>query len=201
MLIGENDLITSEETFVQAENQSGYKIVFAKVSSLKNAEEAINTLKESSCQIQALWIRAHGTPNSISFSESVSGLDMRPSCCVDTQTEKFLGTVDQTLEKEAPIILESCHTGSKMADGEENIATVIARIAKRKTYAPSREALSIEKGVSYSKEESRFKVVIEGSKSSKSFKQGSICSRIMGIWHFFMKRRENITCEFLPPEG
>ena len=200
VLIGDNDLITSKETFEQVENQSESTMVFVRVSSLEDASKAINTLKKSSCQIQALWIRAHGTPDSINFMEGSSGLSISPNgpYAVD-ETNKFLETLDEKLEKEAPIILESCHTGSVVAEGE-NIATAIARIARRKTYAPSREARAIEKGVSYSKG-SGFKVVIEGDKSSKSFKKGSFCSRIMAIWHHCMNRREDITCEFLPAEG
>jgi len=66
---GEMDNPVDPQTYKQVEEQSNYKIVFAKVKELKDISTVIADLKRSSNQIKGLWIRAHGTPTSIHFSE------------------------------------------------------------------------------------------------------------------------------------
>jgi hypothetical protein len=203
ILNGEGHIATSPETFQQLEDQSQCKIVFHDIRKLEDIAEIISSLRNRSNQIRALWIRAHATPETITFHQYEEGLDIRPL----TETEQIIGSqrIEKTkkilqilnqLEPDAPIILESCSTGQKMEEGKENIAQFISRAAGgRKVYAPTREALVIDKTITYTKEKG-FNVVINGLKSSTYFSKGSLMSRITAVWHAYRNHQEEITCEY-----
>ena len=71
---------TEPKYFLELEEQSGCKIVFKKVSSVEEAIKGITTLKKNNCKIEALWIRAHGTPTTITFRGEimVDTLNIKP---------------------------------------------------------------------------------------------------------------------------
>lgn len=94
-------------------------------------------LKKNGCKIETLWIRAHGTATTITFPGdfTTDALNIKPGDgLIDFKLKKvtsFCEAIDQNLELEAPIILESCFTGKPMLAEEENIATFISRVAQR----------------------------------------------------------------------
>lgn len=205
ILNGELDIPVSPESYRELEKQSGCKIKFKKVRNLDEISFELEALKKSNNKIKALWIRAHGTPFSVTFNEFTKiNIDLSG----DTQFEQeflrkeiektrlFLQQQLKHLEHDAPIILESCFTGQKVEAGKENMAQFIANAAGgRKVYAPSREALPIDKGITYTSEKG-FKVIIKSFQSSTYFAKGSCLSRICAIWHAFRHHEEEITCEF-----
>jgi hypothetical protein len=195
VLNGELDIPTSPENFRRLETQSGCKIKFIKVQRFEDIKFEIESLKQCNNKIEALWIRAHGTPFSISFNQfeqiNVDKTDYRIE-----DTRRFLQEQLEKLEQKAPIILESCFTGQKVEVGKENVAQFIASTAGgRKVYAPSREALPIGENITYVPEKG-FKVVIKSFQSSTFFAKGSCLSRICAIWHAYRDHVEEITCEF-----
>lgn len=115
----------------------------------------------------------------------------------DDYAEKLLMDQFDKLEADAPIILESCYTGQEMAEGQENMAQFISRAANRRTvYAPSREALPIDKTVTFSQEHG-FNVGIKGIKASTKFAKGSFLRRMHAVWLGFRGIQEDITRKFV----
>ncbi len=201
-----NAIPIDPQHFLKLEKESGYEVVFQEINEIKDANEAMERLKWKGCTIQALWIRAHGTPTTITFKIDhfyINALDIGNTSFSITHEKNikdacdFCDTVDKHLEKEAPIILESCYTGMPMPQGEENIATFISRQAKRKTFAPAREALNINDGVSYSKEKG-FNVSITSNTSDKNFAKGSFLGKLSAVWLAFRDQKEDITKIFEP---
>ena len=154
-------------------------------------------------KIKALWVRAHGTPLAISLSRYAE-INVAPPGQFDQifgierirKARMFLQDQLKKLEPDAPVVLESCYTGQKMEDNKENIAQFIANVAGgRKVYAPSREAIPINKSMTYTPEQG-FKVIIKSFQSSTYFAKGSCLGRICAVWHAFRNHLEDITCEF-----
>jgi hypothetical protein len=192
--------IPTEPThFEELEKQSGCKVVFKEAGSVEQAIQGMTDLKINRCTIETLWIRAHGTPTKITFQGVVSEdvLNIKPQHC---QTEtSFCEAIDQNLELKAPIILESCFTGKPMPEGEENIATFISRFAKRKVFAPKREALNIDGGVTYS-EKKGFNVKIKSFQADRYFTPLSFLARLSAVWLAFRGYKEDITQVIIPPQ-
>lgn len=201
-----NDIPMEPKQFEKLKNESGCDIIFHKVGALNETSEAIEKLKRQSCKIEALWIRAHGTPTTMTFSLGygfTEVFDVTPDKLLlgDYSKKKaadFCNTIDNYLEKSAPIILESCFTGSPMPEGKENIATFISREAKRKTFAPIRETFEIGDGATY--QEGEFHVKHTSTTSSRFFNSGSLLARLSVVWNAFRGKKEDITQIFLPSQ-
>lgn len=195
ILNGEADLPVSPEKFQQLERQSQCKILFVKVSELKNISDTIDTLKRQGNTIQALWIRAHGLPQSIHFA-SYCKLDITPSSPkIDVQTTtEFCKKHFKKLEANNPIILESCNTGQDMPEGQENIAQSIAKLAQRKVIAPLMPTLPID--IAYSNGD--FHVTMKSIKPASFFPKGSLFARLEAVWHAYWNRQIEITRVFSP---
>jgi len=201
VLMGEDDLVTSPATFEELERQSGYKVVFEKMD-LDLFPYRIDALKKNSSKIEALWIRTHGMPTQMIFDCYGSCIEVPKHSWEEKQLKiyKTFKTQFSKLEEQAPIILESCHTGqeipSEKGETQENIAQVIARLAGGRTvYAPSREALPIDRGVTFSKDEG-FSVTMKSTTSCKSFGKGSLLGRLCAVWHLFRDHEEAVTRKF-----
>ncbi|GAB4228515.1 MAG: hypothetical protein Tsb0021_05920 [Chlamydiales bacterium] len=79
-------------------------------------------LKENGCKIEALWIRANGTPTTITFQGDFTIDELNIKLNDNFNLEKvtsFCKAIDRNLEQKAPVILESCFTGKPMVAGEE----------------------------------------------------------------------------------
>lgn len=191
--------------FQELEKQSSCKIVFKEVGSAEEANNDMAYLKKKGCKIEALWIRAHGTPTTITFQGDFTAdeLNINPhDRLIDYNLKKvtsFCEAIGQNLELDAPIILESCFTGKTMLAGEENIATFISRTAQRKVFAPKREALNIDGGVTYSKEKG-FSVEIKSFQAARYFAPGSFLAKLSAVWLAFRGYKEDITQVFIPPQ-
>jgi hypothetical protein len=196
--------IPTEPThFQELEKQSGCKIVFKEADSVEEASNSMTYLKKNGCKIETLWIRAHGSPTTITFQGDfyTDALNIKPDDgLIDFHLQKvtsFCEAIDQNLELEGPIILESCFTGKPMLAGEENIATFISRVAKRKVFAPKREALNIDGGVTYS-EEKGFNVEIKSFQADRYFTPGSFLAKLSAVWLAFRGYKEDITQVIIP---
>lgn len=188
-----NELPVSPEGYEELEKQSQYKIVFRQIESEKEIAEVLDQLKKQSNQIKALWIRAHGYPQQI-ILDNQFGISIT---CNSLFQANFLHTQLNKLDTDAPIILESCFTGKKMPQGQENMAQFISRAANgRPVYAPSREALVIDKTVTFSQEKG-FHVAIEGIKASTKFAKGSFLRRMHAVWLAYRGVKEEITRKFV----
>ncbi len=197
-----NSIPTEPEYFEDLEKQSKCKIVFKEVNAIDEASQAIAGLKKNQCTIAALWIRAHGTPTTITFQGDFTSEALSIEKGDDnnlTKITSFCDAIHQNLEKEAPIILESCFTGKPMPNGQENIATFISRVAVRKVFAPKREALNIDDGVTYSSEEG-FKVKIKSFQADRYFTRGSFLAKLSAVWLAFRGYKEDITEVFTTPD-
>lgn len=198
--------IPTEPTyFKELEKQSEYKVVFKEVDSVEQASKGMTDLKKNGCKIEALWIRAHGTPTTITFRRDfiiTDELNIKPQDgSIEFNLKKvtsFCEAIDQNLELEAPIILESCFTGKPMLAEEENIATFISRVAHRKVFAPKREALNIDGGVTYSKEKG-FNVEIKSFQADRYFTPLSFLAKLSAVWLAFRGYKEDITQIIIPP--
>ena len=111
---------------------SYYAIAFKKISNLQDISKSIKEMYDGNNQIQALWIRAHGTPRNMCLGN-------------DDENENFLTIKNVVkLEKQLKlidpkgyIILDSCSTGGKNKNSL-NIAETIAKLAPGRTIiAPS----------------------------------------------------------------
>jgi hypothetical protein len=198
--------IPTEPThFKELEKQSGCKVVFKEADSVEEASKGMTDLKKNGCKIEALWIRAHGTPTTITFQGdfTTDALNIKPQDgLIDFNLKKvtsFCEAIDQNLELEAPIILESCFTGKPMLAEEENIATFISRVAQRKVFAPKREALNIDGGVTYSKEKG-FNVEIKSFQADRYFTPLSFLAKLSAVWLAFRGYKEDITQIIIPPQ-
>lgn len=201
VLYGELAIPVSPESYRQLEEQSNCKIKFKEIERLEDIELELESLKRCNNKVKALWIRAHGTPFSITFNQDTrisigpTGLEKLDSSN-RMETRTFLQKQLRQLEPDAPIILESCYTGQEMEVGKENVAQFIASVAGgRKVYAPSREALPIDKSIEYVPGQG-FRVMIKSLQSSACFAQGSIFARMCAVWHAFCMNEEDITGEF-----
>jgi hypothetical protein len=195
ILNGEADLPTSPEKFQQLERQSQCKVLFVKVSELKDISGTIDTLKRQGNTIQVLWIRAHGFPQSILFSPYCQ-LKITPA-----PYEPYVYTPNELCEKHfkkleanTPIILESCNTGQDMPEGQENIAQCIAKLAQRKVIAPMMQTLPID--ITYSNGD--FHVMMKSIKPASYFAKGSLFARLEAVWHAYWNHQIEISCVFLP---
>jgi len=199
ILNGDYEVPVSPEGYQQLEKQSNCKIKCVRIRDLNEIGKTFDSIINDNNIIKALWIRAHGTPLSISFT-SRAQIDVGPL----TELEHMMGSKRiekgqsllqeqfKKLEADAPIILESSHTGQEIK--AENIAQFIFRAAGgRKVYAPTGPALAIDKGVSYHE---GFKVKIKSTQSSTTFPEGSCLARMSAIWHAFCKHEEEITRTF-----
>lgn len=198
--------IPTEPThFRELEKQSGCKVVFKEADSIEEASKGMTDLKKNGCKIEALWIRAHGTSTTITFQGNFTtdALNIKPdSDLIDLNLKKvtsFCKSISENLELEAPIILESCFTGKPMLAGEENIATFISRVAQRKVFAPKREALNIDDGVTYSKEKG-FHVKIRSFQADRYFTPLSFLAKLSAVWLAFRGYKEDITQVIIPPQ-
>lgn len=184
--------------FEELEKQSRCKVVFKEADSVEEASKSMTDLKDNGCEIKALWIRAHGTSTTITFQGdfTADALNIKPhDGLIDFNLKKvtsFCKAIDQHLESTAPIILESCFTGKPMLAEEENIATFISRIAQRKVFAPKREALNIDGGVTYS-EEKGFNVEIKSFQADRYFTPGSFLAKLSAVWLAFRGYKEDVT--------
>ena len=201
---GETDNPVSPESFERLERQSGFVVCFAQVKESNDILYNINYIKNSGNDIKAIWIRAHGSPQQIHFSQYKNGLDISPLNDFEKITnnqrivtaKSTLEMINQQLDPDAPVILESCYTGQKLQDDKENIAEFISKIMKgRKIYAPSREALVIDNTVNYVAGKG-FEVIINSFKEDEYFAKDSFLSRMRVIWLAFCNIQQNIAIEF-----
>lgn len=203
ILNGQYDLAVSPDCFRRLEKESNSVIKFVKIEKMDQIEYEIEHLKKDNNQIKALWIRAHGTPVSIGFSSGAK-IKIEPNTILEDQviqkeinkSQVFLKKQFDQLEPDAPIILESCSTGKKRANGKENIAQVIFSASGGRTvYAPSEDTLSIDKSISYD-ESQGFKVNFKAFQPSTYFAKNSMLARMSAIWHAYLNHEIDITCEF-----
>jgi hypothetical protein len=123
-------------------NQNKYTIICKKVDSFYELHEVVREVaNRQNNRIRSLWIRAHGSPLSLSLSsrshqDSVFWVD---DCSDEAgltarQWKKSLSL----LSKDASIVLESCSTGEIAPKGRSNVARVLAAMAGgRKVFAPT----------------------------------------------------------------
>jgi len=200
----EGSIPTDPEHFKKLKKQSGYKIVFGNLNSIEDSISDMADLKRKGCQIEALWIRAHGTPTTITFG-GICGDQLNigeEGYFKEFYLKKatsFCEAINNNLELEAPIILESCFTGKPMPDEKENIATFISRTAQRKVFAPKREAINIDDGVTFSKEKG-FNVEIRSFQADHYFTPQSFLAKLSAIWLVFRGYKEDITQVIVPPK-
>ncbi len=208
---GDGHIPVSTENFIRLEEQSKCKIKFVKIESLKDIELKFESLKKNNNKIKALWIRAHGTRTSINFNHSARIDISHPTQFADltfqnhynsdcNKQDKIMQLLLQKqlekLEQDSPIILESCYTGQMLEnDNSQNVAQFIANTTNLSVYAPSREALAIDDGITYDLEHG-FKIKIKSIQSSTYFSKGSCLARMCAIWHAFRNHEEEITRKF-----
>lgn len=167
-------------------------------------------MKNASNKIQALWIRAHGNPYTISLSkeeddslseEDVGRVVKNGEISINSEmlekseideTSHILKKYFDNLEAQAPIILESCATAGKM--NKKNIAQFIAEAAdNRVVYAPSRCGIGGKSTISYSQDKQDFEVHLMGIEEKSWFRTGSFLHRLKLIWALNTSTPEEVT--------
>jgi len=108
------------ENFLKLEDQ-GYQLVFSKVSSIQDINNAIHSIES---KIHVLFIKAHGSPTSLSLSieHSISAQNL--------EQIEF-----NHLSPDSVVVLCSCSTG-KMNEKEKSIAEKMSMIFHRTVIAP-----------------------------------------------------------------
>jgi hypothetical protein len=188
------DLPVSIQGYKNLEEQSGFQIVFQKIYSSYDIMKFVSSVTKRSNVIKLLWIRAHGSRQTIFFSDYGATLS-----CQDLSVQNMLLKALFSLDAEAPIILECCFTGQVLEnqgnkENKENIAQFIKKCANERTvYAPSREALSIDNTVTFN---DGFHVTIEGIKASTRYPKMSFLARIHALWFAYRFIKEDITMKF-----
>ena len=112
-----------------------YPLAFKNISNINQFSEAIDESIQQNNKIKVLWIRAHGSPQSMTLGKAdneneylaIAGIaGKRISIFNVQQLEESL----KKLDPQAVIVLQSCATAKQIKNGWENIAQKIARIAE-----------------------------------------------------------------------
>jgi hypothetical protein len=174
----ELDIPVSIEGYKELENN--FTIIFHKISGSDEIIHFLNQVKQESNNIKALWIRAHGSPTTIAFNE----YDYNMLYC----GSEVCRQLSIPLDFNAVVILECCFTGD--TSKTENIAHYIASCSRgRNVYAPSREMVSIDKTVRFSKQNG-WNVIMEGIRASP---YSGFLGRLHALWLMKKFVKENIT--------
>lgn len=207
VLEGDPMLCLSQEEVDQIEKDSNCKVGLYRVQSDADIKAICAQLDNTKNRIQAIWIRAHGWPDTIHFQG-----DMSLSHCMlksnsrdpwQLDLQKDFQNLTNRLAPNGVIILESCSTGKDVenVDSEEprqNIAQFFAKAAPgHKVYAPTREAIIDRHNVTYNNDKGGFQCQFKGFANSTYFAKGSFLARLAAIWHAARNHRVDITREFL----
>lgn len=122
------------------EVEKKYAIAYKKVSNIVEIAESIDKVLERNNRIKAIWIRAHGNPQSMSLDKDKH---------LTIENVFHLKNLFRQIDPNGYIILDSCSTGGKNRNGDLNIAKKIAQLAPGRTVIASSQdttSLSLKLG-------------------------------------------------------
>ncbi len=126
-----NDAFQMDQRTEFQKLEKKYAIAYEKVSNLEDIAESTNRVLMGNNRIKAIWLRAHGNPTGMTFSENSH---------LTVNNVSLLKHHFRQINPDGYFILDSCSTGGENPYGNENIAQEIASLVKGRTViAPSRD--------------------------------------------------------------